>query len=184
VLDALEVLDLRLMQWVSALPHPAWLTAVALALSAIGRAGAVWWMTGLLFAIAQPRTVRAWLRLGLAILATYLLVDFVIKPLIARPRPFLVDPALAVLETRAASYAFPSGHAASAAAGAAGLSLIAPAWRALWWALALAIAGSRIYLGQHYPLDVVGGLALGLGVAVFVTALVPAQSNPRLTSHV
>jgi undecaprenyl-diphosphatase len=174
VLDALGALDLRLMQWATALPHPAWLTAVALALSAIGRAGAVWWITGLLFAIAQPRTARAWLRLGLAILTTYLLVDFVIKPLIARPRPFLVDPTLMVFEARAASYAFPSGHAASAAAGATALGLVAPAWRALWWALAIAIAGSRVYLGQHYPLDVAGGLVLGLGVAIFVTALVPA----------
>jgi undecaprenyl-diphosphatase len=37
------------------------------------------------------------------------------------------------------------------------------------WALALLIAASRVYLGVHYPLDIVAGFAIGLACAVFVT---------------
>ena len=66
---------------------------------------------------------------------------------------------------------FPSGHAAISFACAATIARFAPRHAApLLYALAVLIAWSRVYVGAHYPLDVLGGAAIGLVIA---TALRP-----------
>jgi undecaprenyl-diphosphatase len=91
-----------------------------------------------------------------------------------RPRPFESVPEADPLLGGVGGSSFPSGHAATSAAGALALSLLAPRLAPLLAALALGIAFSRVYVGVHYPLDVVGGAALGLAVtAVLVRAFRP-----------
>jgi membrane-associated phospholipid phosphatase len=92
------------------------------------------------------------------------------KDIVARPRP--VIPASDFLISPDKDYAFPSGHAVIVSAGAAGaLMLFRGAPRRLVVSTILAIeAGlvclSRIYVGGHYPLDVIGGILLGVGVSL------------------
>lgn len=66
---------------------------------------------------------------------------------------------------------FPSGHAATSFAGATILSFAVPRLTPAWVVLACAIAFSRVYVGVHYPLDVLGGAALGVGIALVVRAV-------------
>jgi undecaprenyl-diphosphatase len=61
--------------------------------------------------------------------------------------------------------AFPSGHAATSFAAATILTVAAPRLGPLWLVLALAVGFSRVYVGVHYPLDIVGGAVLGVAVA-------------------
>jgi undecaprenyl-diphosphatase len=105
-----------------------------------------------------------------------------VKVLVARPRPGVV-PHLAVTST----LSFPSGHACSSAAVYMALALVLPASHlhrrvAMTAAalLAMAIAFSRVYLGVHYPSDVLAGLALGwLWVAAVFFALGPLKPENR-----
>lgn len=69
------------------------------------------------------------------------------------------------------SGSFPSGHTSVAFACATVLTAIAPGLAAPLFVLAAAIGFSRLYVGVHYPLDVVGGAALGVLVGLAVTAL-------------
>ena len=71
---------------------------------------------------------------------------------------------------------FPSGHAATSFAAATVLAFARPRWAPAFYLLAAAIAFSRVYVGVHYPLDVVGGAALGVVVA---TALRWLAANRR-----
>ena len=69
------------------------------------------------------------------------------------------------------THSWPSGHAATAFAGAATLAWLVPRFRLLWYALAVLIAYSRLYNGVHYPTDVLSGAILGLLVAWVVRRL-------------
>ena len=107
-----------------------------------------------------------------------------LKAAFDRERPYEVVPAADPLLRWDVSSSLPSGHAATSAAGAFILAfLLGRGW--LWFALlAVAIGFSRVYVGVHYPLDVLAGAALGLAVgaasATLVRRLRPTSaSRPR-----
>jgi membrane-associated phospholipid phosphatase len=66
----------------------------------------------------------------------------------------------------------PSGHAATSFAGAVVLTYLLPRAAPFLFLLAAAIAFSRVYVGVHYPSDVVAGAALGAAVALAALVLV------------
>jgi undecaprenyl-diphosphatase len=84
-----------------------------------------------------------------------------LKRAVGRPRPPLADPSLHPLVALPNSSSFPSGHAAAAFAFAVALSLLAPRLRWLYLAVATLVAVSRVWLGVHYPSDVLAGALVG-----------------------
>jgi undecaprenyl-diphosphatase len=95
------------------------------------------------------------------------------KDIVARPRPSI--PKSGFLIPTDSEYAYPSGHAIIVSAGAAvALMMFRDTQKRLAISLALAaeaalVCLSRVYVGGHYPLDVIGGILLGVGVSfIFV----------------
>lgn len=93
-------------------------------------------------------------------------LTFGLKEIINKPRPFEADPTIIPLRN-AKNGSFPSGHTSECFANATSLTLITKKWYvavpAYTWA---ALVGkSRMYLGVHYPADVLGGALLGTGSA-------------------
>jgi undecaprenyl-diphosphatase len=105
-----------------------------------------------------------------------------LKALVDRPRPPLryAEPKTLVPVPHDAS--FPSGHAATSFAAATMLVFAFPRLAPFLYVLAAAVAFSRVYVGVHYPLDVIGGALLGVLVAVVLRLLVSRRTQHRLNA--
>jgi undecaprenyl-diphosphatase len=140
-----------------------WLDNFMIALSWLGNNGLVWCVLAVLF-LARAPTRRAGLLCALALLLSLILCNLLLKNLVARPRPYETLPWLRPLVPPLPDFSFPSGHACASCAAAAALawSGLSKKWAIPAFALALLISFSRLYVGVHYPSDVLGGLLLGL----------------------
>lgn len=160
--------DAAARAWLTA-AHLPWLDTLMWTASLVGQGGGIWIAIALAAALARPALAPRLWQVLLAIVLCYLLVDGVLKPTIARARPFDAITDARVIGYRPVTYSFPSGHAASAFAGAFVVTLMLPRVRRWLWALATLVAISRVYIGVHYPLDITAGAIIGLSVGVLVT---------------
>ncbi|WP_019549736.1 phosphatase PAP2 family protein [Streptomyces sulphureus] len=100
-----------------------------------------------------------------------LLVNYPIRELVERPRPFLDHQDLEVLIEGKTDYSFVSDHATLTMAIAVGILLVSRKYGIVAILLAVLECFCRVYMGVHYPTDVVGGLALGTAVALLLAPL-------------
>jgi undecaprenyl-diphosphatase len=124
--------------------------------SKLGEHGAIWFGIGGLGMAVDPRRRPEWHRATVSVLAAYV-VSTTIKRAIGRQRPAVED--LPHLMATPTGLSFPSSHSSSSFAAARAFRHLLPA-RALY-PVATAMAASRLYLGVHYPSDIVAGAALG-----------------------
>jgi len=92
----------------------------------------------------------------------------VIKPWIARPRPCVTLPDVHLLVGLKTSLSFPSAHAANFFAVATHFNYFYPKYRWVYFSAAFFVALSRVFIGVHYPLDIIAGGILGAACAMFV----------------
>jgi undecaprenyl-diphosphatase len=167
--------DKRLEQWQVA--HRAGvLDPIFKGLTYAGTYGAVWLALAALFALALRRPqIFVWTLVsdGLAEL-----VADGLKAAIPRARPHVH-----ALVARPHSHSFPSGHATTSFACATVLALVAPRLRLPLFLLAAAIAWSRVYVGVHYPLDVVAGALLGAAIGFAAVTTLPRLAAIRRRSR-
>lgn len=132
----------------------------------------------ILMAVGKPRAAAR----GLASLGVASLVaNLVGKRLVGGDRPALTSiPVTRRLQRSPTSPSFPSGHTASAVAFATGAALESPAAGAALAPIAAGVAYSRLHTGAHWFSDVVGGAAIGAGVALALKAVVPAAKPSAL----
>lgn len=135
--------------------------------------GSAWALAVILIALLMKERFDVAMRVMTAGLSTYLIV-WIAKELIARPRPGELVSSILQRELLVMGYGFPSAHTALATALAVVLGVYLPKNRRyvvpVWISL---VAVSRLYLGVHAPLDIIGGFCIGLIAAVCVIIAFP-----------
>lgn len=128
----------------------------------LGDAGMLWIVLTLLLLIPQ-KTRRAGVASAVALILSLLCTNVVLKHLVSRPRPWLDVAGLIPLVAEHDPNSFPSGHTSAALAAACAWWRTMPArWMArIGLALAVLMGLSRLYVGVHYPTDVLAGAAVG-----------------------
>lgn len=166
MLTALQAIDGGILLWIQEHLRSAPLTDILVRYTNWGEAGMLWILIALLF-LCFPKTRKAGALSLAAMLICYVGNDLIFKELVGRPRPFLSVEGLTPLIPRPGSWSFPSGHSCSSFA-AAGVWAQTLEGRGARWAkplllvMALVMALSRLYVGVHYPTDVLTGSLLGL----------------------
>jgi undecaprenyl-diphosphatase len=145
---------------------------VFVALSVAGHAGLLWIALAPLLALWARKPVLFTTLVTAATVWTADLLAVGLKTVVDRERPSEVVSAADPLLSWEVGSSLPSGHAATSAAGAVILASLLGRGGLWLGLLAAAVAFSRVYVGVHYPLDVLAGAALGLAVGLAAAALV------------
>ena len=161
--------DLPILDWIQANIANDFLDVLMPIITAFGNGG-IFWMACAALMLVFPKTRKTGVAMAIALILGLIVCNFLLKPLIDRPRPFKVQADMGIiinlLIKEPGPHSFPSGHTiASFEAGVAMLlgnkKLGIPAF-----ILAILIAFSRLYLYVHYPTDVFASIILGTLFAI------------------
>lgn len=155
-------MDETVLRWIGEHLRLSWLNGPVMFYSTLGNAGLLF-IAATLLLLCFRRTRRMGLAAAGGLIVDLLVVNVTIKPLVSRPRPWLVMEGFENLLTSRDPNSFPSGHTCAAFAFAAAVCVTAPKkWMKAAALIAAALMGcSRLYVGVHYPSDVLAGAVIG-----------------------
>jgi undecaprenyl-diphosphatase len=124
--------------------------------------GGIFWIAVSILFLCFKKTRRTGLMMGAALTLGVLIVNCGIKPLVARTRPYDLNPAIELLVDKLADGSFPSGHTLACFECTTVLMFRDKRFGIPALVLSILVALSRLYLYVHYPSDVLVGLLLGI----------------------
>ncbi len=165
-------MELKLLDLIQNMTNPL-LDFIFLLITSLGNYGIFFIFIGIwLFSWKKTR------KIGLNVLITLILCgifgNLILKPLIARPRPFVVKGIFPKINPPK-DFSFPSGHTYSGIGSANSIYFYNKRFGKIIYIIASLVAFSRLYFYVHYPTDIIGGIFLGLilsYVSKFLTDLI------------
>lgn len=184
MLSVLQQIDGGVLIWIQECVRAQWLDPLAQWYTSLGNAGMMWIVLSAGMLCFRP-TRRAGAAALVAMLLGLLCTNVVLKHLVARPRPWLDVAGLVPLVAEPDPNSFPSGHTCASFAAALCWYRGLP-WRAGRTAgvvLAVLMGLSRLYVGVHYPSDVLAGAVVGALCAWAAWTLLDRLREKRLGSR-
>lgn len=165
MLQLIQALDTAILLFIQEFIRFSWLDLPMIAVSTLGNAGLIWIVLGIVL-VLYPKTRKYGTLALLSLLVCFIFNNLLLKNLIARPRPYTQIAELVMLMDCPNDFSFPSGHTCAAFATAGSLlwsmdrqwnkiripSLVIAVWMGF----------SRLYVGVHYPTDVIAAALIGL----------------------
>lgn len=134
-------------------------------ISLLGNGGLIWIiLTAAMLFSKDYKKIGLTLTVGLTL--SLVMGNMILKPLIARPRPCWSEAGMQLLIAMPRDFSFPSGHTLSSTISTVIILLYNKKIGTAAVILALLIAFSRLYLYVHYPTDVLGGILIGIVIAI------------------
>lgn len=172
MLEWLLHLDGQILLWIQEYLRLDFLTPIWIVITKLGDAGAVWIvLTVILLMNRKTRTVGC--MSALALLSALFVDNIILKNLVARIRPYEVVDGLKLLIEKQGDFSFPSGHTGSSfAAAVVYFTELPKKYGVPLLILAILIGCSRLYVGVHYPSDVLAGAVIGTVLALLARRIV------------
>lgn len=163
MLDWLVTLDGNILLWIQDVVRNGFLDPIASFYTKLGDVGLLWIALSLAM-LCFKKTRKAGVLGLLALAAGTLCTNVVLKHLVGRERPWLTVEGLRYLVVERDPNSFPSGHTCAAfAAAGAWYAFLPKKWMAVTGLVLAALMGlSRLYVGVHFPSDVLAGALVGL----------------------
>lgn len=163
--DLIQSVDESILLYIQECLRVDFLNLPMIFVSTLGNAGLIWIILGL-FLTVHPKTRKFGVLALFSLLVCFLFNNILLKNLVARPRPYTQIEELVMLMPCPADHSFPSGHTcASFAVAGSLLWTMDRRWnfiRVPALILAIWMAFSRLYVGVHYPTDVLAAVIIGL----------------------
>lgn len=160
-MDIIFQIDSSILLWIQENIRSPYLTPVVKAITHLGDVGMIWILLALVL-LCFRRTRIAGAAVAAALLLALIFNNILIKNLVDRIRPYELIDGLEVLVPKPSDASFPSGHSCASFASAMALWGYVPRKYGIAAViLASMIALSRIYVGVHYPTDILAGALLG-----------------------
>lgn len=167
IIGKLKTTDLKLFYWLNHRLHCTILNHLMSGITNLGGAAFTIALSLLLIFYGKGKLESAAAH-GLVSLTVSFLLGLFLKKITMRQRPYLVLDGVNVGGTLFTDYAFPSGHTTSIFSLAVSYSIIYPDLALPLVLVATLVGVSRVYLGQHYPIDIIAGGCLGSATAILI----------------
>lgn len=167
-MDFLLELDGNILLWIQEYLRSDLWSWFWINITKLGNSGFIWLTTAILMLFFK-KTRKVGIVALCSIALCFLITNIGLKNLVARPRPYTQLPELMILTHPESSFSFPSGHTANSFAIALIYFRMLPKKYGIAAVILAALIGfSRLYIGVHYPTDVIGGFL----VALFASSIV------------
>lgn len=174
VLAWIQQMDENIICWIQEHVTHSILDNVMIGISKLGNGGLIWIFLGILFLCMGFRK-SVWGKRGISLLlclgTTALVCNLILKPWVARIRPYdLLQ--FSILVPPLSDYSFPSGHTSASFAAATAIYAMHHKWGIIAYAFAVLMGFSRLYLGVHFPTDVLAGAVIGTVMAKLTLCMI------------
>ncbi|MBQ0065864.1 MAG: phosphatase PAP2 family protein [Firmicutes bacterium] len=174
-------MEIGILLWFQEVVRQPWLTPIMEFISFLGKAG--WFFIAITLVLCCfKKTRKIGIVLALGIILQFLIGNIILKPIVARARPYeTYADVLHLIGKKENDLSFPSGHTGVAFVWAVCVCLTCDKkWGILAIALGLLMGISRMYLGFHYPTDVLGAILLGIVNGYVAYVLAKKYIYPRM----
>ena len=141
----------------------------------VGSKGQLWVVLGIILLII-PKTRKTGICVLLSYALSFVIGDFILKDLISRPRPCMIDETVALIVSRPSSFSCPSVHSMLAFASASSVFWFHRKAGIFTLIFAALVGFSRMYFFVHFPTDVLFGIVLGFAIGTLVYYLMKKVS--------
>lgn len=161
MLDTIQTVDFAILDFIAEHFHCSFLNTVMPIITAFADHG-IGWIALAVLLVFFKKTRKTGASMGAALVFGLIVGNLILKPLVARIRPYDIHTTVSLLVERLSDYSFPSGHTLASFECATVLLIRHRKAGTAAMAGAILIAFSRLYLYVHYPSDVLAGILLGI----------------------